>query len=1132
MFSRLLASLLITCALFAHYSVHSQQLNLTPEEQAWLHNNPIVKVGGSLDWRPFNFVGNDGQYQGIANDYLQEISQLTGLEFTVVVDHWQNNLNRIKRGELHILPAVYKTAERETYLNFSKPYFEALDYFFVHQDIVVNTLDDLAGKRVAIPRGYAHREIIINHFPEIEIVDADTLGEAIDLVLERQADLLFETYGALIYMLEHEGINTIVPFKSTRHLGKNPIHIVSHKNHPELASIIQKGLDAIPAKTHRRIYQKWFSDTTFELTAVQQEWINNHPVVTIVGDPNWMPFEAVNENREYQGIIHDYLRIFEDKLGITFNKVITDDWSSSEQLVLSDKVDLVAAFPEYQPFKHLSFSTNLISTPVVYVMHNENKYIENIEQVINKRITVLKDYYSTQDLMRRYPKKRFMQVETTQQGLNDLSSGKTDVFIGSLAQVNYHIAELGYASLRVVGKTPYSLNISIAVQPQHAPLIPILNKVLARIDTSEKQQILDRWGEKKLIVRTDYSLFLSVTAVAFVIITIVFWWNRRLQKEIVLRAKTEQSLKQSERNLSVVINRIPVIIYVIDKANNQVIMANNCALQELGLHEIKLQTVLAADIYNGDSTSIKDKQVQITTRNNKVIEGLLSIEPIRYQGRSALLHILVNLNDRIAMERDLENAKNIAESANKAKSEFLANMSHEIRTPMNAIMGFTELLQEQVTDSKLNSFVKTIKSAGDSLLLLINDILDLSKVEAGKLSITKEPCDPHKLFEEISNVFLMNVRNKGLDFVLDVDSDIPPTLLLDSTRLRQVLLNLVGNAVKFTDSGTITLSATAINKDQQHSKMELRIDVQDTGIGIEPSMLEQIFDSFQQQEGQSVRKYGGTGLGLTISKRLVELMDGEISVCSKVNQGACFSVYLKNIDIASVNAKPAQSAPSITHTKFDFGGAKILIVDDVKDNRALLIEICKTLNLDYMEATNGLEATELAKANRFDLIVMDIRMPKMDGYEAANLIHGFAPEIPIIALTASVMRDDYEQQRRENFVSYLRKPVMKKELVEELTQHLPHTTTELEYNVSDESYSLSEELKSVLHNKFAKRCVQVAASNNLDEIAAFARDIKAVAIDSQADDLLNYAISLIEATDVFDITKIKRLLTQFSNLIA
>jgi two-component system sensor histidine kinase EvgS len=1358
---------------------------LSSIEQRWLNENKDIIVGVSPDWKPFNFLDQQGNSQGIANDYLKLISKYTGLKYRVINDEWQNNLHKIKNNEIHILGSVYKTEKRTTYLDFSKPYFEALDYFFIRDDLNVNSLTDLEGKRLVIPKGYPYREIIKKYFSKLIIIEVNTFDDAIDAVLSNSADILFDTNGSLLTILEKKGITTITPFRTSRSFGENPIHIVVNKANPELASIIQKGLDAILPSEHKSLLETWLitnkvkgtitKKSIFELSHEQKKWISEHTVISVAGDyswapfefrneqglhdgfghdllisitkltginfdystdvwdksfskvknkekdllvttfkteervkdllfsrpytnllnyffirnnikvsslddlnglrlaiirdsameaeikqrlpqlriiyiespeqaidyiiedkadvlydshavinyflnnkavtniipfktlpndpikglhiavrddykpligiidkalihiennelqtlldkwlinktlfkeprvlltkqeqdwllkhnrftfvadPQWMPFESIDKQNKHSGIIPTYLDIIAKTLNISFELIPTQNWQQSSDYLQNNKANLGSASSAYTPFKNLSFTDNYISSPFVFIMRNENNYIDKIGQVLHKEITLISDYSSTNSLIERFPDKKFQFVNSAAQGLEDLSLGKTDVFIASLAQANYVIAEQGYNALRVVGKTEYSLDVSFVLQPEFEMLIPILNKVIANISTTEKQQILDKWGDKKLLLKTDYRLIMFIIAVASIVVLIIVMWNRRLQQEVILRTKTELSLKQSERNLSVVIDNIPIIIYVTELKTNNLLMVNDNAIKELAIDiGLDKKPILAKhDFYQGEFNEASDKQVQITTRDNKVIDGLLSVIQIRYQNTNAYLHIIVNLNERISMERDLELAKNIAESANKAKSEFLANMSHEIRTPMNAILGFTELLYEQIQDNKLKSFVKTIKSAGNSLLLLINDILDLSKIEAGKLTIDKEACNPHHIFEDISNVFMMNVRSKGLDFMLEVDEKIPHSLLLDSTRIRQILFNLVGNAVKFTDSGIITLRAVAENKNVIHSTVDLRIDVEDTGIGIEKDKVEYIFKSFQQQEGQNVRKYGGTGLGLTISKRLTELMNGKISVNSTPNKGSCFSIYLKSVDISSIDVSSKNETELVKKTSITFGHCNVLIVDDVKDNRKLLIEIFSNLNLNYQEARNGKEAVKLAEENKFDLIIMDIRMPEMDGYEAANIINKTQPNLPIVALTASVMRDDYERQRRENFAGYLRKPVLQQELVAELKKHLRYREVhQSEFGDSDK-FVFSAVLIITLKKELLSNCQELQKSNNLSGISIFAHDLQSIAKTHQSNSLDDFSHKLIQATDIFDIVSIKTLLNQFIEL--
>jgi PAS domain S-box-containing protein len=293
---------------------------------------------------------------------------------------------------------------------------------------------------------------------------------------------------------------------------------------------------------------------------------------------------------------------------------------------------------------------------------------------------------------------------------------------------------------------------------------------------------------------------------------------------------------------------------------------------------------------------------------------------------------------RTRAEEALKLAKEAAEAAAKVKSEFLANMSHEIRTPLNAILGFTELLQRKITDEQHRAFLSTIASSGNSLLRLINDILDLSKIEAGKLELHYEAVNLHAVFNEIKQIFYWQVRDKGLEFHLDSDPDLPESLLLDEIRLRQILLNLVGNAVKFTERGYIRLSVHTKYTKEDHSWLDLIFSVQDTGIGIPEEQRERIFDAFKQRTGQDAAKYGGTGLGLAITKRLVEMMGGEISVESASGRGCTFFIRLKDVAVVKQTEGSGELMRSLPHE--EPVSARLDVRDDtIKDEKGVSAQL-------------------------------------------------------------------------------------------------------------------------------------------------------------------------------------------------
>ena len=479
-----------------------------------------------------------------------------------------------------------------------------------------------------------------------------------------------------------------------------------------------------------------------------------------------------------------------------------------------------------------------------------------------------------------------------------------------------------------------------------------------------------------------------------------------------------------------------------------------------------------------------------------------------------------------------------AEAANRAKSEFLANMSHEIRTPMNAVMGYAELLESSITEPRQRTYLDSIKSGSRSLLTLINDILDLSRIEAGKMRLEVGPMDVERLLEDVRRIFAMRAESRGLTLRVDIEGELPPVMLLDETRLRQVLFNLVGNAIKFTHQGSVIIRARSAPDiaAEPSSSCVLVIEVEDTGIGIPVDQQIRIFEAFEQQEGQSNRQYGGTGLGLAISRKLVEMMGGELQVQSEPGRGSLFTIRLSHVETSVTDLSDA--GPDHGAHDYRFSPALILVADDNETNRRLVRDMLTPYGLRIIEAENGHQAVERARQDKPDLVLLDIRMPLMDGYECRAALHDDpdSAHIPVIALTASVMAEDSHRIRDAHFDGFLRKPVSRAEILEALSRFLPHQalheTTE-EAAPGDEP-PISEEqlrqLRQTLEVAFAGRWQKIKDSGDPEGIRAFGEDLQQLADETGSGPLRHYGAALCEGIDAFELDRVNRLLDDFPNL--
>lgn len=526
-----------------------------------------------------------------------------------------------------------------------------------------------------------------------------------------------------------------------------------------------------------------------------------------------------------------------------------------------------------------------------------------------------------------------------------------------------------------------------------------------------------------------------------------------LQTEQAARNRLQEAdakLRQTEEQLAVALSSAGAGTWYLDIANNKVFVNEQTARiygvpevtgdlsqvindRVLPEDQVRVSAAMARSIETGEFFFVDfrfrrggDGQLRWTNAQGSVVYDAQG-NPTRIIG------IQTDITERKEAEIRLQEAKDEAERANSAKSAFLANMSHEIRTPLGAIIGFSELLQgETLGDKDRKSYVKVIDRNAKHLLSVIDDILDLSKVEAGKMLVEKIDFSLSELLQDFKAIMDYRARDKGIEFALKTNGSLPEHIISDPTRLRQILNNIVGNAIKFTDQGLVQLCVEL--KDHL-----LIFKVSDTGIGIDPEHAAKLFQPFQQADISTTRRFGGTGLGLILTKRLAETMGGTFHLDkSSPGRGSTFIACVE-VEVPKKQPRPVHH----DHKPVGFPLASleklhVLVVDDSPDNQALFSLLLKKAGAIVDIASDGYGGVNLAKLNDYDVILMDVQMPRMDGHQAVKLLREAGIKTPVIALTAHAMKEERERASRSGFTDFLTKPVRREDLLSCVMKYKPH----------------------------------------------------------------------------------------------
>ncbi len=541
-----------------------------------------------------------------------------------------------------------------------------------------------------------------------------------------------------------------------------------------------------------------------------------------------------------------------------------------------------------------------------------------------------------------------------------------------------------------------------------------------------------------------------------------------------------------------------------------------------------------------DSIYLASSNIQIEAEKelqNTIIENSTVSNQVLVNSRALIIFALIvillastliirHLIQKGKLIDELEDAKEKANLAASSKEQFLANMSHEIRTPLNSIIGFSNLVNKSKLDPEQKNYVSFIKSSGENLLYIINDILDFSKLEAGKLQISKAPFNLKKICHFIEMLFQVQLSEKKIYFSVQLEENIPLHLTGDDDRLKQILTNLVSNAIKFTGKGgTITLKVSSLKKDED--LIYIQFAVKDSGIGIPEEKLKNIFERFEQADSATTRKYGGTGLGLSIVKQLVTLQSGTVEVTSKENVGSEFMVTIP-YSINRLATEESEIGEEIQIVKNYQLGSRILIAEDNKLNQLLIQSLFKNWGLSIEIAKDGNEAIELLQKNTYNLVLLDIQMPFIDGYGVAKWIREInKSSVPVIAMTAHTMPTEISKSREAGMDDYLPKPLNEENIIRLFNKYIPKTEITLNNNITELLYvdlqsmqklfgndnQIIAELMQLFSTQYAAELKQLSTAfdnRNIEKVYTIAHNLKTTVSSLKANSSLLAPLIVIE----------------------
>ncbi len=1039
-----------------------KRLVLTKDEKSWLVKHKNIRLGVDPAWPPFEFFDAAKVYSGIASGYVLWLNEQLHINMASGPDiSWAETMKKARFGDIDVLPCVGRTPDRAKFLLFTKPYLSFPMVIITRQDApFVNGVLDFDKGRVAVIKGYVTQDLMERVYPGRDFFPADNVDQALKAVSRGKLDAFVGNLPAISYGIQKLGLTNLKVATTTPY--RFELAFAVRKDWPQLVGILDKSLATMPEAEKNKIHNRWINihfeektNWTLIFQLVGAIVLVAGIILIIIIRWNRALSKEVTERKRTAAALRDSRAAARGLLDATRESLFFLDGRGNVVAV-----NTTAAF-RFQKTPEEITGTDFFELLPAEVREERRAYFDQVMQtgtpldfegthagiVMQIRFYPVKDKSGgmsgvavfAQDITER--KQAEEMIINSEQRLSQIINFMPDpAWVvdndGKVVTWNRAVEKLtGTKAEKILGKDDFEYAL-----PFYGERRPVLIDLIRQWNPDyEKKYVSVKKDGENLVSESfhpnlgDNGIFLSAIA------GLLYDTSGEVTGAIEsLRDITDQKKAEMElQKLSLAVEQSPASVVITDPLGiveyvnpkfseltgysaKEVVGKNprilNSGKLPRGHFKNLWDTILAGNEWHGEFHNKK--------KNGELFWEHARISPIRNKEGELTNFVAVkeDITERKRMREELMQAKRSADEANRAKGDFLANMSHEIRTPMNAVIGMSHLALKTDLTAKQRDYLKKIQSSANSLLGIINDILDFSKIEAGKMDMESVDFNLDDVLDNLANLITVKAQEKeNLEVLFATAIDVPRFLKGDSLRLGQVLINLANNAVKFTETGEIVVSTELVKKDQD--QVTLKFSVTDTGIGLTKEQMGRLFQSFSQADTSTTRKYGGTGLGLTISKRLVEMMGGEIRVASKPGRGTTFSFSATfGQSLGKEKTRPAPPP--------DLQGMKVLVVDDNATSRDIFREMLESLTFDVTLAASGEEGlTELKSAGAehpYQLVLMDWKLPGMDGFEASRRIKNDSDlgRIPAIVLVTAYGREEVmKKTEAEGLDGFLLKPV-------------------------------------------------------------------------------------------------------------